>query len=435
MEGKRLNALMLTYSIIGGIIGFAIGEYMIVKTSYRLPTEVLVGLYFGILALCVGIMCLLAEIKSPRLNGYAWKNRYLGYSWKYLIPCTLGILFLSGALLQFIYGLSIEKKNINDVVLLVDISQSMEVTDPDNLRFEAVNELMGKMTEDNRIGVFVFNDNPIIVKPMAYATDATKAHVANSLKNYSSAFGKTNIEASLNESLSHIKDNSGADRTAMVILLSDGGDTYNLASTLDKTLSPYRDEGIPIYTVGMRGSDVKMLKSISRKTGGNYYKVSDAKHLGNIFSRIYQNKNLRLLIGERTGKAMTSTVYAIMRILFITILGAFLGFGVGLMFDNKYLAKSLTLGGIASGLISGLILEIGFLRVPWFESYIRLVFCVIISSIFTLFTLVVPVAVDEGISQGKTYGYGNKSKLINKSNKFGNKQKADGQRSFGGLEQ
>ncbi len=93
---KRINLTMLVMSTIGGVIGFIIGEVIIGAYKYALPHSVLMGFYFGVLALCIGSMCLIAEMINPRLNGFSWKNNYLKTSFKFLIPCTLILLFIAG---------------------------------------------------------------------------------------------------------------------------------------------------------------------------------------------------------------------------------------------------------------------------------------------------------------------------------------------------
>lgn len=81
MVQRKINPLLLLFSVIGGVIGFAIGEYWLRVWGIGLPVIFVTGVYFGILAFCIGLSCLLAEIISPRLNGSSWRQRYTGTSW------------------------------------------------------------------------------------------------------------------------------------------------------------------------------------------------------------------------------------------------------------------------------------------------------------------------------------------------------------------
>ncbi len=146
---RKMNMLLLLFSLIGGAIGFAIGEVILGKLSEGWPRFVVVGLYYGVLALCIGLSCLIAEMISPRLNGASWRQRYIDLSWKLLVPATLALLFVVGGLVQLIYGLQFGGvKPVKDIVLVIDNSGSMLETDPDNERFSAAKQLINNMESD-----------------------------------------------------------------------------------------------------------------------------------------------------------------------------------------------------------------------------------------------------------------------------------------------
>jgi Ca-activated chloride channel family protein len=99
---RKFNGIMFLFAIIGGIFGFFVGEIVLSQLLYKIPESLVMGIYFGQFAFFVGLMCLLSEIISPRLNGMNWRRMYAGYSWKVLLPFTLVGLFLLGTLLQYI---------------------------------------------------------------------------------------------------------------------------------------------------------------------------------------------------------------------------------------------------------------------------------------------------------------------------------------------
>ncbi|MBW7460262.1 VWA domain-containing protein, partial [Paenibacillus sepulcri] len=70
---RKINMLLLLFSIIGGAIGFAFGEVILGGLLESWPRFIVIGLYFGVLALCIGLACLLAEMIAPRLNGSSWR--------------------------------------------------------------------------------------------------------------------------------------------------------------------------------------------------------------------------------------------------------------------------------------------------------------------------------------------------------------------------
>lgn len=65
-------------------------------------------------------------------------------------------------------------------------------------------------------------------------------------------------------------------------------------------------------------------------------------------------------MGERNGSDSGRLLYAVERVLLLTATGALLGLALGLIFDNKHIAKSFSIGGAVAGLLVGLVLEMGF---------------------------------------------------------------------------
>lgn len=389
MRPRRVNLLMLFFSAIGGMLGFAVGEFLLKTLENQIPDIVLVGLYFGQLVFFIGIMCLVAEMISPVLNGRGWRDKYTGSSWAYLVPLTLVLFFVLGAALQFVYQFNIGKvQNADDIVMLVDSSGSMAETDPSNQRLQAAQMLVDQMTDKNRVSVIVFNQDAEVLQPMTQVSDdkikqQIKDKIAGNLPD-----GGTNLQSALDTTLKQIDETSVSGRAPMVILLSDGISEINL----NNSIFPYIDENITIHTVGMMKEDINgtdLLKNISDETGGNYYSVKNPDELTSVFQKIYMNKDKRLLVDRRNGKAVHNLTYTFLRILFITIIGVLIGTAIGLMFDNKYLVKGFTIGGIVSGLIAGLILEVGFLNIPLLGAAYRCMADVALATIFTLFSLTV----------------------------------------------
>ncbi|WP_411679519.1 vWA domain-containing protein [Clostridium thailandense] len=408
MVEKRINLTMLVMSTIGGVVGFIIGEVIIGTYRYKLSHSVLMGVYFGVLALCIGGMCLIAEMINPRLNGFSWKNNYLKTSFKFLIPCTLIMLFIAGMLFQFLYETGIGKvKKISDVVFVMDTSGSMSKTDPNNERFSAALDLLDSMNEDNRVSFYRFDDTAEQIFPMTKVTDKTKKDIEEKLKQHENAKGNTNMREALLKAYDEIKSSENSGRNAMVILLSDGGDTYDLAQKFDETMKPFKSNGIPIYTIGMLSeNNFYILKKISRESNGNYYSVKEVKDLKGVFNKIYMDMQQRLLVDKRDGVYESSSFYMILRILFIAVIGCLIAAGVSLTFDNKNLLKGFLVGGFIGGVVAGTIIEIGFLYFPWLGFLHRAFADIIMALIFTL----IPVKVDvKNYSKGS---YINKNKEL-----------------------
>jgi Ca-activated chloride channel family protein len=389
---RKMNGFLLLFSLIGGVIGFAIGEFIIGQLSEGWPRFVVVGLYFGVIALCIGLFCLIAELIAPRLNGSSWRQRYTGLSWKLLVPATLLLLFVAGGLVQLIYGLQFGGvKPVKDIVLAIDNSGSMLETDPDNERYTAAKQLINNMESDKRVAVVVFSDAAELLQPFtSVSTQAEKDTVNTAIDAIEPTNGGTNFSLALDESMNTIKGMGDAERGKMVILLSDGFSE----SSLNEQIAAYQEQQIVVNTIGLSVVDARgsaLLKEIADSTGGSYYDVTKANGLGLVFQNIYDKIDKQTLLTERTGKLADSTFYTLLRILCLAIIGAAIGLSLGLVFDNRFLAVSFGAGGIVGGLLAGFILDSGLSGHLISDGLTRLFAVLVLAAIISIFTLIVPV--------------------------------------------
>ncbi|GAB6927352.1 hypothetical protein JCM10914A_13350 [Paenibacillus sp. JCM 10914] len=394
MVQRKINPLLLLFSVIGGVIGFAIGEYWLRVWGIGLPVIFVTGVYFGILAFCIGLSCLLAEIISPRLNGSSWRQRYTGTSWKLLVPSTLVALFALGLLFEWVYQMTpgSQPKPVKDIVLVIDNSSSMEDTDPNQDRFMAAKNLIQRMDEDNRVAVMLFDHTANLLQPFTRVNNqAAKDEIITEIDSLVTSQGGTDIGLALNETMQHIQDQPGTGRNAMVILLSDGFSETDH----ERVLVEYKQQQIAVNTIGLNliyqdGS--ALLKTIAAETGGQYYDVENAADLSFVFQSIYdKDVGERSLLTERTGAAANSLYYQIGRIIALLLIGTAMGLSLGLVFDNRHLALSFSVGGAVSGMLAGLVLEYGLAGGEVRDALVRLLACLILAGVLALFTAVIPV--------------------------------------------
>jgi len=388
---RKINLLLLFFSLIGGGIAYVIGEILLARWLDEVPSILLIGIYFAIVGLGVGLGCLLAEMISPRLNGASWKQRYLGLSWK-LLPIIVVLLFGMGAVTEFVYELNFGgAKPVKNVVMAIDDSGSMMQSDPNNSRYTAAQNLVQLMDKDNQVAVLTFSSDAQVAQPLtSLAKPEDKERVKSVIASLQTTEGGTNISGALSEAMNVITSDEAADRGAMVILLSDGISVFDTS----RELQDYLDRGVKVNTIGLRLDDPSgsnLLRDIATTTGGQYYDVTDANHLGDVFQQIYERLGDRTLVTERSDATADSPYYAVVRILSLLLIGAALGLGLGIMFDNRYLAKSFGFGGAASGLIAGLILEFGLSGHTFVNAMIRLLALLILAGVVALFTGVVPI--------------------------------------------
>jgi len=399
---RKINLLLLLFSLIGGGVAFLFGEWLL--SWYKdLPSILLVGIYFAIVALGVGMGCLVAEIISPRLNGASWKQRYLGLSWK-LLPLMIVLAFGVGVLTEFVYELNFGGvKPVKNVVMAIDDSGSMTQSDPNNSRYSAAKDLVTRMDNDNQVAVVTFNHEAVVVQPLTpLSTSQSREKVLAAIDNLKPTEGGTNISGAISEALKEIDSDGKKNQGAMVILLSDGVSNFDTS----RELQAYVERGIVVNTIGLGMADpagTSLLQDIAKVTGGHYYDVTDSALLSVVFQQIYDRLGDRTLLTVRSDATSDSPYYAAVRILSLLLIGATLGLGLGIVFDNRHLAKSFGIGGVVSGLFAGLILEFGLSGHAFTDGLIRLLAVLILAAIISLFTGVIPVG------EGRIYRNGRKN--------------------------
>ncbi|VTR22984.1 Mg-chelatase subunit ChlD [Actinobacillus pleuropneumoniae] len=389
---RKLNPLLLLLSLVGGGLGFAIGEFLLRQWGQGLPVIVVTGIYFGILALCIGLACLIAEMISPRLSGSSWRQRYTGTSWKLLIPSTLVALFLLGLLFEWVYQLNPgSAKPVKDIVLIIDNSGSMKETDPNQDRYTAAKNLINRMDEDNRVSVMVFDHATTLLQPFTrLKNQETKDEIIAEIDGLATTDGGTDISLALEDTMTHIQESHDAARSAMVIMLSDGFSETDHA----RVLADYKQQQIAVNTIGLslvNPDGAQLLQTIAAETGGQYYDVQNAADLSFVFQKIYDDVGDRSLLTKRTGVMEDSVYYQIVRIVAMLLIGAAMGLALGTVFDNRHLALSFSIGGAVSGVLAGVVLEYGLSGEEIGDASVRLIACLLLAGIIALFTLVIPV--------------------------------------------
>jgi len=390
MGERKISGLMVLFSALGGVVGFVIGELLLSQLEGNISPILLIALYYGQFALVVGFFIFLAELISPDLNGIGWRTRYTGQGWLWLVPATFVMLFAAGALFQFVYGLDLNKQGrARNMIMVMDVSGSMNETDPKRESIQAAKELIQRMDKDMKVAVITFNENTNILQPLVPLNNqAAKDSVIAALDNFGDFDGQTDIGLALNQAVEQIGLETDASRKSVVILVSDGYSEVNLSTTL----APFLKDQIAIHSIGMNSPQGSaLLEEISNRTHGSFYEVEKAQRLSEVYDQIYKEQQQRHLVGERPGEEQASVAYAALRILFIALIGSLLGLSLGIIFDNRHLALSFGIGGLIAGLLAGLILEFGLrssLLPNWSD---RLFADLVLAVLLSISSLIIPI--------------------------------------------
>jgi len=192
------------------------------------------------------------------------------------------------------------KEGVN-VVLVIDVSGSMQATDYKPDRLEAAKNsaktLVESLLPKDNAGIVIFGTGATTA---AYLSP-NKDKVLEKLSNIAPTNGETAIGDGL--SLGIDMATSIQNQKKVVILLSDGVSNAGVIST-SEAISFAKSNNIQVYTVGLGSKgktlvgydffgspqyaelDENTLKSIADKTGGKYFKSVDIKTLNEIYQNI-----------------------------------------------------------------------------------------------------------------------------------------------------
>ena len=315
-----LDLPLLAVSAAAGIAAFLLGRLLEAALGGSLPRPVMMGLQFALLFVLLAAAIFLYShaagiFETEPLTG--------GGGGRALLLCLLGaaLLFGLGALFQWIYGTDFRSSQTapTSYVFVLDDSGSMESNDPDGRRYQVLPELLADAAPDFPYMVYRFASSPELAKPMAPVSEGIPALAPQ-------ASGQTAIRAALTQVMddweSGVWDGGTSPR---VVLLTDGCATdVGLFHPIRSLLRRCRSAGISVSTVGLGDADERLLQRIAGSTGGVFLSVDDVSGLGQAMEEAALRYAGRDLLSDRAVPRLNG-LYAALRILFVTLLGAALG--------------------------------------------------------------------------------------------------------------
>jgi Ca-activated chloride channel homolog len=230
-----------------------------------------------------------------------------------------------------------------DLMLAVDLSQSMEVEDFE-IRNKRVNRLhatkvvAGQFIErriGDRLGLILFGENAYLQTPLTFDRVTVKTLL------YESALGlagqSTAIGDAIGLAVKRLREQD--EQSRVLVLLTDGANTAGQVEPLQAADIAAR-EGLKIYTIGIGADemivrsmfggrrinpstdlDEKTLEAIADKTGGRYFRARDIEQLEKIYQLLDELEPLEKDVQKfRPQKALFYWPLAVALILISTIL-------------------------------------------------------------------------------------------------------------------
>ncbi len=184
-----------------------------------------------------------------------------------------------------------------DLVLVLDSSGSMLLTDPNRLRDEGTKLLLRSLHEGDRIGVIDFADGAKIVKPLTDFTKDTEGLLENAVSNISSTGEYTDLHSGIQAAQNMLQEGGREEARKVIVLLSDGkmepnpakGNPDALTNTLlNDNLPELKAKEIKVYTLYFsERADQELLSQIAAATDGVNWYTPNADKVHESFAELF----------------------------------------------------------------------------------------------------------------------------------------------------
>ncbi|EJM91984.1 von Willebrand factor type A-like protein [Pseudomonas sp. GM74] len=253
-------------------------DYREARSAVRVP-------FFGAMSRAVG--------QAPSRAGTR-SNR-----WQLLLNLLVWTLLLVAASRPVLVEKPIERQQpVRDLMLAIDISQSMETTDFTDANGQNINRLAAVKAvvhgfidkrKDDRIGLIVFGTGAYPQAPL------TLDHASLSLLLDDTGVGMAGPNTAIGDAigLSLKLLDQAHEREKVLILLTDGNDTSS-AITPDHAASMAAAKGVVIHTIGIGDPNaegeakvnLQGLQDIAEVTGGHFFRAEDRNALDQVYSTL-----------------------------------------------------------------------------------------------------------------------------------------------------
>ncbi|MFW5824858.1 MAG: VWA domain-containing protein, partial [Marinobacter sp.] len=181
-----------------------------------------------------------------------------------------------------------------DVRVVVDISGSMKLNDPDNLRRPAVRLLAELLPEGTGTGLWTFGQRVNMLVPHAGLDDAQREALAEGSEKINSVAQRTHIGAAIEQASDSWYAPERSLENTHLILLSDGKVDIDPSEArndrerdriLEELVPRLAAEGLTIHTIALSSeADLDLLGAIADHTDGVAHVADSADELSRIFA-------------------------------------------------------------------------------------------------------------------------------------------------------
>lgn len=374
MKLKFDKVFMILSIIIGAVLGFVLELFY--QNFFPAGSRVLfVTAYIVLFALAFGIVLLIKGLSNGTFVNFGKIILFTLLSFVVLTGCT--------ALFEYIYEMNINivKSKYSDMqyVFIIDDSGSMKTipgylqkgNDPELKRYDAVEEIINGLDSTNKFAVYKFDNTTRCVTP--FGTQESKTYKLDRYiddEDYGT-FMMNAIQTALNDvPLSQ-------DVHTRIVVLTDGQPMDD--NLYNDVINKCQANNVSISSVGFGNPNPDFMTRMANDTGGTYVFADDISSLTEDVGTVVKANNGEIvdrdLIGKRYDSKAGSVVYAILRIVFLILLGILWTiFKMLLVGEKKYTKKALVISIVLCS-VAGILCELLMLVHMIPSALVRILFC------------------------------------------------------------
>ena len=216
---------------------------------------------------------------------------------KYILSSCCAFLLPIVFIFQSEIVLCADKNLIPDIRILIDSTESMQKSDPKNLRISGLRLLVKLLPNGAKAGVWLFSDTILPLIPHGIVDDDWRIEALQIVDDVDieNSGQRANIPKALAKALHDTSDLDSRYRIG-VILLTDGGLEIS-SSPIDNAVAStkllndleinFPDNNVPIHTIGLKqGADKRLLRNLAEKTSGLFEQSDKPEELAKIYLKV-----------------------------------------------------------------------------------------------------------------------------------------------------
>ena len=377
--------ITLLVSIIAGALGFFI-SHIVYGLVDEMWSPLAIAIEFLVFFIVVVIVQLIYQMVNDNLGRHVYYHHDTSKLALSIIACLLSA-FLLAIVFEFIYELNFFNKNAftynepTSYIFIIDDSGSMTSSDPEGLRYEAIEEIIEDQDDDFYYAVYSFNDDLKLERELSPKSDGEIDYDPENN-------GGTTIRTSLDEIFEAYEEGKldGLGDNPKFLLLSDGYATdISVFDTIGSVLKQYINGGFTISTVGLGNADDELMQEIADQTGGVYISVDEADELEDAMQSAITSTSddlySRTLFTYRYVLSL-NIVYALLRVIFLSLLGFIVSISMLFCSGKGDDEQMIFISSIITAFVGALLVELGINVLGFSANIMHFIYDLLIASLF-----------------------------------------------------